>query len=187
MSSFFLMPLNIVSYDKDTIGLSMIEHGCYYNLLRAYYWNIGGPLPDDIDELKQMARAHNEQEVATLNKILLKHFVLIDGFWHQKRADEVLNKCSTKSDKARDSANFRWKKDNAVNANAVRTKCERNANIINKIHNINNKESNSIVDSDTRTIQEKFEEFWEAYGKIGNKRPALINFEKAIKQGVSYE
>lgn len=32
-----------------------------------------------------------------------------------------------------------------------------------------------------------FENFWNAYGKIGNKQQALKSFNKAIKEGVNYE
>lgn len=48
-------------------------------------------------------------------------------------------------------------------------------------------ETETYIDNTRAREDEKFEEFWSAYGKIGSKERSKQKFNKAIKEGVSYE
>ena len=52
---------NIADYRKDTMGLSLIEHGAYRQLLDQYYLD-EKPLPLDEEILYRLVNARNQDE-----------------------------------------------------------------------------------------------------------------------------
>ena len=52
---------NIADYRKDTTHLSLLEHGCYRQLLDQYYLD-EKPLPADEDKLFRLFNARTEDE-----------------------------------------------------------------------------------------------------------------------------
>ncbi len=97
------MPLWIGDYMKDTMMLTTIQHGAYILLLCAY-WSRGGALPDDDDALAAITRMSQSDWLATRKILGTKPFFRVEnGYWHQKRADEELQKAQEKYE-ARKSA-----------------------------------------------------------------------------------
>ena len=97
------MPLWIGDYMKDTMMLTTVQHGAYILLLCAY-WSRGGALPDDDDALAAITRMSQCDWLATRKILGTKPFFRVEnGYWHQKRADEELQKAQEKYE-ARKSA-----------------------------------------------------------------------------------
>jgi len=83
------MPLNIGAYLGDTGRLTTEQHGAYLLILMDYWRN--GPPPDDEESLASIARLPLVDWRRTSAK-LRPFFTVVDGKWHQKRADEERQK-----------------------------------------------------------------------------------------------
>jgi len=147
---------NIGDYRRDTMNLSLLEHGVYMTLIDHYTLNEEPISLDHLDVCWTIgARTDNEKTAVCL--ILSKFFIKTDEGYRHKRCDEEIAKYHAKSDKAKESANKRWDS----NANAMRTHSEGNAN--HKPTTINHK---PITNKD-------FERFYAAYPKKKSKPLAL--------------
>lgn len=143
---------NIADYRKDTAHLTLIEHAIYRSLLDTYYMS-EKPLTADIKALMRSHCVRSQDERESLENVLNDFFELTENGYFHKKCEENLTKIYKKSEKARESAKARWNKEkelkeqedikkgvlsadeceivaNASNddANAVREKCEVNAN-----------------------------------------------------------
>lgn len=81
------MPLYIGDYLADTMRLTTEQHGAYLLLLMEY-WRCGS-LPDDDDELSAITKLPPESWSRQRGKIA-RFFVIENGFWIQKRAEEEM-------------------------------------------------------------------------------------------------
>lgn len=99
------MPMYWSDYDEDTADLSLIEHGAYMQLIKAY-WQRQGPLPDDDDRLARMIRT-TPQQWRKLRPRLVEFFEITDGQWRHKRIDAEIAKFADKSAKAQRAASKR--------------------------------------------------------------------------------
>ena len=110
---------HIGDFIRDTSRLSDSQCMAYMRLLWVYYESEKA-IENDIDAIafKIGANALDTHQI-------LKHFFFLhdDGLWHQARCDKEIIEFRGKSEKAKNSANARW-----INANAMRTHSERNAN-----------------------------------------------------------
>jgi uncharacterized protein YdaU (DUF1376 family) len=109
---------HIGDFIKDTSNLDDHQLATYLRLLWIYYTE-EKPLTDDVDDLAFAVRS-DEKTV----RLLLRHFFQnVGNDWHHNRCDREIAEYHGKSEKARNSANARWK-----NAKAMQTHSERNAN-----------------------------------------------------------
>lgn len=115
---------NIADYRKDTAHLTLLEHAIYRSLIDTYYLN-EEPLCGDDAKLMRTHCIRTKEEKQAFESVLSDFFVLQDGAYRNFRCDQELARIYEKSEKARASAEARWKK---KNANAMRTHNERNAN-----------------------------------------------------------
>ena len=149
-------PKNIGDYRRDTMNLSLLEHGVYMTLIDHYTLNEEPITLDHLDVCWTIgARTDNEKTAVCL--ILSKFFIKTDEGYRHKRCDEEIAKYHAKSDKARESANKRWDS----NAKAMQTHNEGNAN-----HKPITKNQEPITNID-------FEKFYAAYPKKKAKPKAL--------------
>ena len=111
-------------YVRDTAHLSLIEDGAYRRLLDAYYIR-EKPLPTDVRECCKLARATSKVERDAVAYVLREFFVLADDGYHQRRADEEIERFRVKSEKARASVNARWSRTKGQGG----SKSERNTNV----------------------------------------------------------
>lgn len=126
---------HIGDYLKDTAHLSLLEHGIYTRLLDVYYTR-EAPIPDD--QAARLIGANSKEEKKALAGILSEFFAINNGAWEQTRCQREIDLCSEKSNKAKASAEARWKKDKPHterNADAMRTHTERNADAMLPIAN----------------------------------------------------
>lgn len=99
------MPIYIGDYLRDTQALTAEEHGVYF-LLLMHYWQKKGDIGSDIKRLSIVARSDTE----TTQNILDSFFVLENGKYRNKRADEELTAAKSRSDAAKANINKRWNK-----------------------------------------------------------------------------
>ena len=73
---------NIADYRKDTLGLTLIEHGAYRQLLDQYYLD-EKPLPKDDDTLYRLVNARNQDEKYAVRYAIKSFFTETeDGYVH---------------------------------------------------------------------------------------------------------
>lgn len=120
-------PFHIGDYAEATGHLSFVEDSAYLRCIRKYY-STEKPLPADIKSVQRLVGARSKEELNAVETVLNEFFVLEDDGWHNPRCDSELAIYFEKSDKAKASANARWKSSSS-NANAMRTHNERNAPI----------------------------------------------------------
>lgn len=122
---------HIGDYAAATAHLSLLEDAIYSRLLRRYYLQEEA-LPVDVKQVARLAGARSQEELEAVQAVLDEFFTLTDTGWHNKRADEEIERYQAKQDKARASAAARWNKDAMPSdseriANEMRTQCEGNA------------------------------------------------------------
>ncbi len=107
---------HIGDFIKDTTHLDDHQLATYLRMLWAYYTS-ESPISGDFEDVAFAMRT-DEKTV----RLLLRHFFTetSDG-WHHTRCDKEIADYHSKAEKARNSANARWK-----NADAMRTHSERN-------------------------------------------------------------
>ena len=97
-------------YDRDTQHLSLMENGAYQRLLN-YYYDKQKPLPIDHGALYRICRAFAPEEQTAVQTVVNQFFSLEADGWHQKRADEEIEKAkkisAAKAKAARIKANGR--------------------------------------------------------------------------------
>lgn len=112
-------------YARDTRHLTLAEHGAY-TLLLDYYYATERPIPDD--RCERIANAYADSERQAVRNVLREFFMQTDDGWRHERADAVIQEAGSKSLKAKESAERRWKQTQSDgNANAMRTQCDGNA------------------------------------------------------------
>lgn len=84
-------PHHIGDYLRDTVHLTLVEHGAYRRMLDLYYASEKA-LPLDLDWLCRLVRADETQERDAVHFVLTHYFVKKADGWHNKRADNELGK-----------------------------------------------------------------------------------------------
>jgi uncharacterized protein YdaU (DUF1376 family) len=97
---------HIGDYKSATAHLSNEEDICYRRLLDWYY-DTEQPLEDDVRLLARQCRVSQE----TVREVLGDFFTLIDGRWHNARANAELVGWYESSEKAKKKADARWEKE----------------------------------------------------------------------------
>ncbi len=109
---------HIGDFIRDTARLSNDQCMAYLRLIWMYY-ETEQPLENDADALAFRIGAN----ASDVHQILRHFFFEHEGMWHHARCDKEILTFREKSEKAKKSADARWK-----NADAMRTHSERNAN-----------------------------------------------------------
>lgn len=174
------MPLQIGPYLADTTHLTRDQHGAYLLLLMAY-WRRGGPLPADDARLAAIAKA-TPAEWRKIKPVLLEFFREEDGAWHQKRADEELEKASrlteAKAAAGRKGAEKKWQAhgtgDGTVMAEPSNSHRQNDAPLPSPIPKPEGKKKDNAL--------ARFDEFWNACPKKTGRGAAEKAWPKALAQ-----
>lgn len=121
---------NIGDYASHTAHLEPMEDLAYRRLLDLYYLS-EKPISLDIDEVARLIRMRSHSDCIAY--VLRNFFTETTRGFINKRADKLIQEFRDKSEKAKASANERWKKNKQKqqvigDANALRTESEGNAN-----------------------------------------------------------
>ena len=167
----------IGDYRRDTSHLSLLEHGIYRQLIDSYCLD-EAPLTNDLAKLMRSHSVRSTEEQQALQNVLTDFFELTENGYVHKRCEKTIDEFHGKSDKARQSANARWNKENnglqSNNANAMQTHIEGNAN--HKPITINHKPITTNKTNDESL--EGFDEFWAIYERKGTKKQAQARWKK---------
>ena len=77
---------NIGDYRRDTVHLSLLEHGVYRQLLDMYYLS-ESPIPRETQQVIRRLSARTQEEINAVEIILNEFFSLTDDGWIHKRCD----------------------------------------------------------------------------------------------------
>jgi len=146
---------NIADYRKDTTHLTLLEHGCYHQLLDQYYLN-EEPLPLDDNKLFRLLSARTQDEKNAIKSVLNDFFIKTEDGYVHRRCEAEIEQFHLKAEKASESAKRRW-----GNAKAMPTQCEGNTN--HKPLTINQEPLTNI------DILSDFEMFWKEYPRKEGK------------------
>jgi uncharacterized protein YdaU (DUF1376 family) len=181
---------NIGDYASHTQHLDPLEDIAYRRMLDWLYLN-EMKLPLDVEDIARLIRmrTHSECIAVVLREFFRSHS---DGYTHV-RVDKELAAYQERSDKAKKSAEARWKKNPAPakessDANALRTECDSNANHKPLTTNqepltINQKDKVKTLDQsaiDREQLDWCFEQFWISGIRKVNKKAAKPKFQKII-------
>ncbi len=166
-------PHHIGDFIKDTANLDDHQMATYLRLVWAYYTE-EKPFKDECEDIAFAMRS-DEKTV----RLLLKHYFRLDeGFWFHSRCEREIEAFRGKSEKARKSANARWK-----NSEAMRTHSGRNANGHDSDANQEprTKNQDKAVKNPRPAKDEQdaaFDSFWKLYPKKVSKADAIKAWKK---------
>ncbi len=119
---------NIADYRKDTVHLTPIEHYFYRQMLDNYYLS-EQPIPNDENKIMRSLCVRNADDMQAVKNVLSDFFFLAENGYIHKRCDVEIEAYHSKSKSASESAKARWaNKNKGIDANALRTHSECNAN-----------------------------------------------------------
>lgn len=156
---------NIADYRKDTTHLSLLEHGCYRQLLDQYYLD-EKPLPADEDKLFRLFNARTEDEKQAMRNVLMDFWTKTEGGYVQGRSDREIQtykeRLETASRAGRKSADLR------ANSNGRSTGVNLNST---GVQLTNNSITNNLI-TNNQYISKDFDIFWNEYPKKKKKEDA---------------
>lgn len=157
-------------YMSKTNFLEPLQDLAYRRMLDYQYLN-ESPLPADIDEIAMLINMRSHSD--SIAVVLRYFFELTEDGYINDRAEQEIAKYQEKSEKARKSANARWKKKDSKaskdkassdnDSNAMRTHSEGNAN--HKPITINHKPLTNSNDDGEKVLNIPFDVFWKTYAK----------------------
>jgi uncharacterized protein YdaU (DUF1376 family) len=152
---------NIADYRKDTTHLTLLEHGCYRQLLDQFYLD-EKPLPLEDDKLFRLFNARTEDEKIAIKNVINDFWTKTEDGYVQGRSKTEIELYKDRLEVATKSAKKRWDK------GSMPTQCQPNANplLTKELNNLITKQPiNSYISKD-------FDVFWEAYPKKKKKEDA---------------
>lgn len=143
---------NIADYRKDTLGLTLIEHGAYRQLLDQYYLD-EKPLPLDDETLYRLINARSQDEKYAVRYAIKSFFTQTeDGYVHGRCAAEI------EAYKAKSDQQSRAGKASAAAKRAAKEQQTINGRSTDVQPTINHKTINQFIGKSLR-----FEDFWKAW------------------------
>jgi len=172
---------NIGCYRRDTMHLTLLEHGIYRQLLDWYYLD-ETPIPANNPEVirRLMARTLSEQETAI--RILKEYFKSTENGWIHARCDKEIALFKAKSDRARDNGKRGGRPNKPTITQPVISglflETQKKAN------SLTHKLINSTIPPTPKGVREEkvdegFESFWMAYPRKTGKGAARDAWAKA--------
>lgn len=158
---------NIADYRKDTTHLSLLEHGCYRQLLDQYYLD-EKPLPADEDKLFRLFNARTEDEKQAMRNVLLDFWTKTEGGYVQGRSDREIQTYKERLETA--SKAGRLSAEKRANSNGRSTGVDLNLTGVQLTTNHKPLTNNLITNN--QYISKDFEIFWQAFPKKKKKEDA---------------
>lgn len=162
---------HIGDFIKDTANLNDHQLATYLRMIWAYYTD-EKCFTDDCGGIAFAVRSDEE----TVRRLLAHYFVQTPDGWEHPRCEREIGLYREKAEKARNSANARWK-----NASAMRPHSERNANEpvldANQEPRTKKKKDQEISAQQAEHVQ-SFERFWKFYPRKQGKQSALKSWLK---------
>lgn len=156
-------------YMRDTMNLSLLEHGAYTVLLDAYYAT-EKPFSGDFESLFRMCRAMTKAERDAVKKVAELFFpIASDGQRHNNRADEEIKSAQDVIEKQRASgaiaAAKRWGKSTDVS-----TQCDSDRSTHESTNRSAIQPPNTIYKTLTTSSPNGFLKFWDSWPQSQRKQ-----------------
>ena len=156
-------PKNIGDYRRDTMNLSLLEHGVYMTLIDHYILN-EEPFPLDHLDICWTIGAKTDNEKTAVCLILSKFFVQTDSGYVHKRCDEEIAQYRLRADTARENGKKGGRRKPSTNPSLTQP-------LANQEPITKNQEPITIID---------FEKFYSLY-------PKKVKKERAIKAWLKHK
>jgi uncharacterized protein YdaU (DUF1376 family) len=180
-------------YLRDTGHLSLTQHGAY-SLLLDHTYSTESALPKKRDELYRICKAFKPMEQRAVDSVIRQFFVLIDGKYHNRRADREIERRalyrSTLSESGRRGASERWKNIKQTQSGDGEANGETNGEAIDEPNGLSMASHNHTHNQQQKTHttrktrgtvisdDEGFREFWQTYPKKEAKQAAIRAWKK---------
>lgn len=159
---------NISDYRADTGHLTLLEHGCYHQLLDQYYLN-EEPLPKDIEKIYRLLSARTDDEKTAIQNVLKDFFLETEIGFIQRRCDDEIKFYHDRVDLAAKAGRVSAEKRAKSNGRSTGVQRVFNQLITNNQQPI----TNNHID-----ISSDFETFWQEYPKKVGKEAARKSWNK---------
>jgi len=196
---------NPSKFRRKTSHLSLMEKGAYSDLLDWYYEN-RKPLPHDWVQMHRICGAVAPDEQQAVQTVVKQFFTKQDDGWHNRTADEEIEKAQGLSQKRREAQaereRKRLQKEGKKGANAP-AKAPANEPTITITDSISNDiesplppkgdgvpSSFLMPDGTFLSFDQLFERYWSHYPNVrdkGHKGKAKDELLKKLKEGIEYE
>ncbi|WP_293005849.1 YdaU family protein [Nitrosomonas sp.] len=93
---------NIGDYRRDTVHLSLLEHGVYRQLMDMYYLS-ESPIPKETQQVFRRLSARTQDEQNAVEIILNEFFSLTNDGWIHKRCDQEIIEYQRKANTSRNN------------------------------------------------------------------------------------
>ena len=172
-------PKNIGDYRRDTMNLSLLEHGVYMTLIDHYVLN-EEPFPLDHLDVCWSIGARTDNEKTAVCLILSKFFIKTDKGYTHKRCDEEIAQYRLRADTARENGKKGGRRKPNPNPTLTQPLANQEPKTNNQEPRTNNhKPIKSKPLSDSRAeLDDGFNLFWNAYPKKVGKGKAKESWEK---------
>ena len=163
---------NIADYRKDTTHLTLLEHGCYRQLLDQFYLD-EKPLPLEEEKLFRLFNARTEDEKTAIKNVINDFWTKTEDGYVQRRSKAEIDLYKDRQEVATQSAKKRWGK------GSMPTQCQPNANplLTKELNNLITKQPNNLITNNIY-ISKDFDVFWQAFPKKKKKEDARKAWEK---------
>ena len=152
---------NIADYRKDTTHLTLLEHGCYRQLLDQFYLD-EKPLPLEEDKLFRLFNARTEDEKTAIKNVINDFWTKTEDGYVQGRSKTEIELYKDRLEVATKSAKKRW------NKGSMPTQSQPNADPL-----LTKELNNLITKQPINTyISKDFDVFWQAFPKKKKKEDA---------------
>ncbi|APC43925.1 hypothetical protein P19250A_0040 [Methylophilaceae phage P19250A] len=158
---------NIADYRKDTTHLTLLEHGCYRQLLDQYYLD-EEPLPAEEDKLFRLFNARTEDEKQAMRNVLLDFWTKTEDGYVQGRSDREIQTYKERLETA--SRAGRVSAEKRANSNGRSTGVDLNSTGVQLTTNHKPITTNLITNN--QYTSKDFDVFWEAFPKKKKKEDA---------------
>jgi uncharacterized protein YdaU (DUF1376 family) len=115
VAEYFWTAVEWEAYDRKTAHLSLAADGAYRRLL-SHYYRTRKPLPANAEILLRVCRVFDDAEKAAVMLVVEEFFTLEDDGYHNRRADEELEKQAQVSEKRREAGKRGAEKTNGKRA-----------------------------------------------------------------------
>ena len=153
---------NIADYRKDTTHLTLLEHGCYRQLLDQFYLD-EKPLPLEEDKLFRLFNARTEDEKNAIKNVINDFWTKTEDGYVQGRSKTEIELYKDRLEVATKSAKKRWDK------GSMPTQCQPNAN---PLLTTNHKPITNNLITNNQYISKDFDIFWNSFPKKKKKEDA---------------
>lgn len=172
---------NIGDYRRDTVHLSLLEHGVYRQLMDMYYLAESN-IPEETELVYRRLCARTEEEKKAVDNVLSEFFKLGEEGWLHPRCDAEIAKYRDKVDRARGNGKLGGRPTKTKEViSGLQEETQTKANLItNKPNNqITKEKTNTIATSSLRPAGVQ-ESTWVDFVKQRKAKKAAIT-ETAIK------